>query len=94
MSYEEIRIPEEVGERVLEVLGLLYRSEPKTLGHLARAFSRVIEALRPEDLISEEPTRHEAKVRGQRLYTCCFLGTLILPFVLRGEPVEGSSETP
>jgi len=26
MSYEEIRIPEELGERVLEVLGLSLRS--------------------------------------------------------------------
>ena len=98
MSYEEIQIPEELGERVLEILRLPHGSEPRTLGNLARVFSRVIGALRPEDLISglisEEPTRHEAKVGGERLYTYCFLDTLILPFVLRGEPVAVSSESP
>jgi alkylmercury lyase len=93
-SYEEIQIPEELGERVLEILGLPHGSEPRTLRDLARVFSRVIGVLRPEDLISEEPTRHEAKVGGERLYTYCFLDTLILPFVLRGEPVELSSESP
>jgi alkylmercury lyase len=67
MSYEEIRIPEELGERVLEVLGLPHRSEPRTLGDLARVFSSVIGALRPEDLISEEPVevRSESPVGGE-----------------------------
>jgi alkylmercury lyase len=94
MSYEEIRIPEELGERVLEVLGLPHRSEPRTLGDLARVFSSVIGALRPEDLISEEPTRHETKVGGQRLYIYCFLDVFILPFILQKEPVEVRSESP
>jgi hypothetical protein len=84
MSCTEIRIPQELGERVMEVLGLPRRSEPTSLRDLARATSRVIEVPRPEALISEEPTRHEAKVRGQGLYTYCFLDTLVLPFVLRG----------
>jgi alkylmercury lyase len=94
LSYTKIRIPEELGERVLEVLGLPRRSELTTLRDLARATSRVIVVPRPGDLISEEPTRHEAKVGGQRLYTYCFLDTLVLPFVLRGEPVEVRSESP
>jgi alkylmercury lyase len=53
MSYEEIQIPEELGER----------------GDLARAFSRVMGTPPPEDLISEEPTRHEAKVGDPRVVT-------------------------
>lgn len=93
MNYTKMRIPEELGERVLEILGLPHRSEPRILGDLAKAFSGEVGTPPPEDLISEEPTRHEAKVRGERHYTYCFLDTLILPFALRRELVEVSSES-
>jgi hypothetical protein len=47
MSYEELRIPEELGERVLEILGLPHRSELRTLGDLAKAFSENVGTPRP-----------------------------------------------
>ena len=93
MSYEEIRIPEELGEHVQLAVSLEPRRH-ETLGELATGLAKERGAPRIEELVYEYPTRHEVEVQGQTFYTHCFLDALMLPFVLGGEPVEVLSTSP
>jgi hypothetical protein len=93
MSYEGIQITEGLSRSVQEAVGIPARGH-ETLGELVEAVATERRAPQAEDLLSEKPTRHEVKVNGETLHTHCFLDALMLPFVLRGEPVEVRSESP
>ncbi len=93
MSYEEIRISEELSESVQRAVRVPSRRY-ETLGELVKNIAAQRGMPRREDLVSERPTRHEAKVGGEKLYTYCFGDALILPFVLQGERFEVRSESP
>jgi alkylmercury lyase len=93
MSYEEIRIPEEL-ERAVQRAVRITPQRHETLGELVRDIAAQRGARRPEDLISDHPTRHEVRVDGQIFHTYCFLDALMLPFVMQGERLEVHSESP
>ncbi len=93
MSYEKIRISEELAERTQEVFGLHPR-RADTLDKLVETVAGRTGTPRPENLISEQPTRHEVRANGETLYTYCFVDALGLPFVLQGEEFEVRSKSP
>jgi alkylmercury lyase len=93
MSYEEIRIPQELSESVHRVVGMHPRRH-ETLGELVKGVAAQQGVRRPENLISEQPTRHEVRVNGEILYTYCFVDALMLPFVVQVERFEVRSDSP
>ena len=93
MSYEGIRITE-VLDRAVQRAVRITPQRHETLGELVRDVAAQRGACRPEDLISERPTRHEVRVDGQIFHTYCFLDALMLPFVMPGERFEVRSESP
>ncbi len=94
MSYVDIKLPEELGIRLMEVFGLPQGSQISKLGDLTAMFARETAKPRQEDLISEKTTRHQVRAGGRMLHTHCFMDALMLPAVLGQEIVEVRSESP
>jgi alkylmercury lyase len=93
MSYEVIRLPQELSESVQRAVGMTPRRHG-TLGKLVKDVAVQRGVRRTENLISEQPTRHEVRVNGEILYTYCFVDALMSPFVVQGERFEVRSESP
>src|SRR5919202_749747 len=92
MSYEEIRITDQLSESLQRAVGIAPRRHG-TLGALVADMARRAD-LRGEDPVSVQPTRHVVTVDGEVLYTNCFGDALGLPFVLRDATFEVRSEAP
>ena len=93
MSYEQILVTDELSRSVQRAVGVPLRPH-ETLGELVRAVAAQRGICGPEDLISEEPTRHEVRVGGRVLHTYCFVDALMLPFVLWGGAIQVRSDSP
>ncbi len=93
MGYERIRVTDELSRSVQRAAGVTPRRH-ETLGELMRTVTARCGICGPEDLISEERTRHEVRVDGRVLYSFCFVDALMLPFVLPGGTVEVRSASP
>ena len=93
MSYEQIRVTDELSRRVQQAVGVPPRPH-ETLGELVKGIAAERWVQEPANLISEEPTRHEVRVDGRVLHTFCFVDALMLPFVLREGAVEVRSGSP
>ncbi len=93
MSYERILVADELSRSVQRAGGVpLQRRE--TLSELVRTMAAQCGICRPEDLISQEPTRHKVRVDGRVMHTFCFVDALMLPFMLQGGMVEVRSASP
>ncbi len=93
MSYREIRIPEELDRRTQEMLEIPPQRH-ETLGELVATYNEHQGEPGPEDLVSESPTRHEARVGERTFHTHCFLDALVLPLVLGEKRAEIRSKSP
>jgi alkylmercury lyase len=93
MSYEEIRVTEELSRDVQRSVGVSPRNY-ETLGELVKGIAAERWVQEPANLISEEPTHHEVRVDGRVVHTFCFVDALMLPFVLREGAVEVRSDSP
>jgi alkylmercury lyase len=93
VAYEQILVTDELSRSVQRSGGVPLRRH-ETLGELVRTMAAQRGSCKPEDLISEEPTRHKVRVGVQTLHTYCFVDALMLPFVLRSQLVEVRSTSP
>jgi alkylmercury lyase len=93
VGYKQILVTDELCGSVQRASGMPLRQH-ETLGELVSIMTAQRGICGPEDLISEEPTRHEVRVDGRVLNTFCFVDALTLPFLLRGAPVEVWSTSP
>jgi hypothetical protein len=87
VGYKQIRVTDELCRSVQRANGMPLRQH-QTLGELVSIMTAQRGICGPEDLISEERTRHEVRVDGRVLYTFYFVDAHMLPFLLRGAPVE------
>jgi hypothetical protein len=79
MSYEEIRVTEELSRDVQRSVGVSPRNY-ETLGELVKAIAAERWVREPANLISAEPTRHEVRVDSRVLHTFCFVDALMPPY--------------
>jgi alkylmercury lyase len=93
VGYEDVRVTAELDGSVQRAAGVSPQRH-ETLGELVKSIAEERWVQRPENLISEEPTRHDVWLDGQVLHTFCFADALMLPFVLGGEAVDVRSESP
>lgn len=89
-GYPDVNVPAELAERLRDVLGL--ERTPATLGDVTGT-SPSGPPLRPEELYTDGPTRHEVRVNGHTGYTHCVLDAL-LAASLTAETAEVRSTSP
>jgi alkylmercury lyase len=93
VGYEDVRVTAELDGRVQRAAGVSPQHH-ETLGELVKCIAEERWVQRPENLLSEEPTRHDIWLDGRVLHTFCFVDALMLPFVLGGRAVDVRSESP
>jgi hypothetical protein len=93
VSYKQVRVADEPCRSVQRASGMPLRQH-ETLGELVSTMTAQRGICGPEDLISEEPTRHEVRVDDRVLFTYCFVDALMLPFVLSGGAIRSAPTAP